>query len=56
MLRRISYYLPSLALRKHRLKIRLRPGYAFWVRGLMDVWVVKETVLDRDYETHGRPI
>ncbi|OAN48256.1 FkbM family methyltransferase [Chloroflexus islandicus] len=72
MLRRISYYLPSLltlwrqienwyllpllALRKHRLRIRLRTGYTFWVRSLMDVWIVKETVLDRDYETYGRPI
>ncbi len=30
--------------------IRLRGGYQFRVRSLMDVWIIKETCLDRQYE------
>lgn len=33
--------------------IRLRNGCRFKVRSLMDVWVVKETCLDRDYEANA---
>lgn len=36
--------------------IRLRNGCRFKVRSLMDVWVVKETCLDRDYETNATAI
>jgi FkbM family methyltransferase len=31
--------------------IRLRNGCAFRVRSFMDLWIIKETCLDRDYET-----
>ncbi len=30
--------------------VRLRGGYAFRVRSFMDLWIIKETCLDRDYE------
>lgn len=33
--------------------LRLRDGSRFYVRGGMDVWVLKETVLDRQYEAGG---
>ena len=36
--------------------IRLKNGCQFKVRGAMDIWIIKETVLDRDYEVHGGPI
>jgi FkbM family methyltransferase len=37
--------------------IRLRrSGVRFRVRGAMDVWIVKETYLDRFYERYGTPI
>jgi len=36
--------------------LRLRNGLRFKVRTLMDVWIIKETCLDRDYEKHGAPI
>ncbi|MBC7225788.1 MAG: FkbM family methyltransferase [Thermoflexales bacterium] len=36
--------------------IRLRNGCRFRVRSLMDVWIVKETCLDRQYELYGTPI
>ena len=37
--------------------IRLRKsGVQFRVRGPMDVWIVKETYLDRFYERYGTPI
>lgn len=32
--------------------VELRNGCRFKVRGLMDVWIVKETCLDQDYESH----
>nr|WP_290668568.1 FkbM family methyltransferase [Ardenticatena sp.] len=66
MMRRIQYYfssiitllmqvenwymLPALTVRKQSSIITLRSGYKFKVRGLMDVWIVKETCLDRLYE------
>jgi FkbM family methyltransferase len=37
-------------------RIRLKNGCEFNVRGAMDIWIIKETVLDRDYEVHGVPI
>ena len=68
MARRLQYYLssiltvlrqvenwhalPGLALRKQPVVLRLRNGCAFKVRSLMDVWIVKETCLDRDYESN----
>jgi FkbM family methyltransferase len=37
--------------------IQLRPsGLRFRVRGPMDIWIIKETCLDRDYERLSRPI
>lgn len=33
--------------------IILRGGLSFKVRSLMDVWIIKETCLDRDYESFG---
>ena len=69
MIHRIKYYLSSiptilgqienwpmllpLLLRKQPVVIRLRNGCKFKVRSLMDVWIVKETCLDLDYETHS---
>lgn len=38
-------------------EVRLRRGgLRFRVRGAMDVWIVKETCLDRDYERIGAPV
>ena len=37
-------------------ELLLRDGTRYLVRSLMDVWIVKETNLDRDYERHGVPI
>jgi len=69
MSQRIKYYLSSiftilgqvenwhvlfsLLLRKQPVVIKLRNGCKFKVRSLMDVWIVKETCLDHDYETHS---
>ncbi len=36
--------------------ICLRNGTRYAVRSLMDVWIIKETNLDRDYERYGVPI
>lgn len=36
--------------------IRLRNGCQFNVRDAMDIWIIKETILDRDYEKHGVPL
>lgn len=33
--------------------LKLRTGLQFHARTLMDVWIIKETCLDHDYETHG---
>ncbi|MEM8533473.1 MAG: FkbM family methyltransferase [Chloroflexota bacterium] len=38
------------------LLITLRNGSQFWVRSPMDIWIIKETCLDRDYEANGTPI
>lgn len=72
MMQRIEYYLSSvptiigqiknwyacfgLLLNKRPIVIRLRNGCQFKLRSLMDIWVVKETCLDRDYEAHATPI
>jgi len=72
MIRRIGYYLSSvptllgqirnwpiclgLLFNKKPVVIRLRNGCQFKVRSLMDVWVVKETCLDRDYEANATAI
>lgn len=68
MIRRGIYYLASMPtilgqirnwyvcfgflLNKKSAVIRLRNGCQFRVRGLMDVWIVKETCLDRAYESN----
>jgi FkbM family methyltransferase len=36
--------------------VRLRDGSSFRVRSLMDLWIVKETCLDRDYEKNLPPL
>lgn len=38
------------------LRIALRTGLKFYVRSLMDIWIIKETCLDRDYERIAVPI
>jgi FkbM family methyltransferase len=38
------------------LQITLHDGLRFNVRGRMDIWIIKETCLDRDYERVGVPI
>jgi FkbM family methyltransferase len=69
---RLSYYLASLPtlltgirnwpacltlpFRRAPLILQLQNGLRFQVRTLMDVWIIKETCLDRDYETHGTVI
>ncbi|MDY6874649.1 MAG: FkbM family methyltransferase [Chloroflexota bacterium] len=69
MIGRIQYYLSSIPtilgqvenwymllpilLRKQPVVIGLRNGCKFQVRSLMDVWIVKETCLDRDYESNS---
>ena len=71
MISRINYYLTSLLTLIIQIKnwhvlwtlpltknliIELRNGLQFKVHSLMDVWIIKETCLDRDYETHGAVI
>jgi FkbM family methyltransferase len=72
MIARIKYYLSSipivlgqvvnwhelllLPLTRRPLLLRLRSGLTLKVRSLMDVWIVKETCLDRTYEVYGTPI
>lgn len=72
MIRRIGYYLSSiptilgqirnwyvcfgLLLNKKPVVVRLKSGCQFKVRSLMDVWIIKETCLDHDYESHAIPI
>lgn len=67
MINRIGYYLSSmptifgqirnwyvcfaLLFSKKPVVIRLKNGCQFKVRNLMDVWIIKETCLDRDYES-----
>jgi len=46
----------TLPFRRTPLILRLRSGLRFKIRTLMDVWIIKETCLDRDYEKHGAPI
>ena len=43
-------------LQKRPFILQLKNGIQFQVRTLMDVWIIKETCLDRDYETHGTPL
>ncbi len=72
MMSRIKYYLASiptlfkqinnwhlffpLLLGRRRVVIRLRAGCKFKVRSLMDVWIIKETCLDREYESQSTQI
>ncbi|MCS7062379.1 MAG: FkbM family methyltransferase [Anaerolineae bacterium] len=46
----------SLLLRQGPATLRLRGGLSLTVSSLMDAWIVKETCLDRVYETHSAPI
>ena len=36
--------------------VKLRNGQKVKVRSLMDIWIIKETCLDKDYEVNGVPI
>lgn len=72
MIARLRYYLASiptllmgirnwpvlltLPFRRTPAVIELRSGLRYRVSTLMDVWIIKETCLDRDYETHGTRI
>jgi FkbM family methyltransferase len=61
LIREIRNWSEIIALAFHKSKekthrIQLRDGSAFEVRTLMDVWVLKETCLDRQYETFGTDI
>ncbi|MBN2003586.1 MAG: FkbM family methyltransferase [Anaerolineae bacterium] len=47
------WVLLPLALGKSNVIIHLKNGCQFKVRSLMDVWIIKETCLDRDYEVNG---
>lgn len=71
-MRRIGYYLSSiptilgqiknwyvclgLLVSKKPVIIRLKSGCQFKVRSVMDVWIIKETCLDRDYESNATAI
>jgi FkbM family methyltransferase len=46
----------TLAVRRRTCIVRFRDGPALACRDRMDLWVAKETCLDRDYEVHGTPI
>lgn len=48
-----NWYTLPLLLLKRPIVIRLRNGCQFKVRSFMDVWIVKETCLDRDYESNN---
>jgi FkbM family methyltransferase len=41
---------------KRPVLIRLRNGLSYYARSAMDIWVIKEAVLDRDYERLGVPL
>jgi len=43
------YEIARILFGSRRVVIRLRNGYRFKVRSLMDVWIIKETCLDRVY-------
>jgi FkbM family methyltransferase len=50
------YAIPALVWGERPFIVHLRNGLQFRVRSLMDVWIIKETCLDRDYEVHGTEI
>lgn len=41
---------------RSEIPIELENGSRFKVRSVMDIWIIKETCLDRDYERYGCPI
>ncbi len=45
--------IPTLLFSKKPIVLKLKNGRSFKVRNVMDVWIVKETCLDRDYEVNG---
>src|SRR5712692_6064311 len=47
---------PALAARRPTVVELRHPALRFHVRGLMDLWIIKETCLDRDYETIGEEL
>ena len=47
------FEIPALLFRKQPIVLKLKNGRFFKVRNVMDVWIVKETCLDRDYEVNG---
>lgn len=50
------YELAKIPLNKKPVVLRLRNGLRLKVRSLMDVWITKETCLDRGYETYSTGI
>ncbi|MCA9946748.1 MAG: FkbM family methyltransferase [Anaerolineales bacterium] len=69
MISKLNYYLSSiptllgniqswgallqLLVQRRAVVMKFRNGLSVKVRSLMDVWIVKETCLDRDYEVYG---
>ncbi|MBZ0111840.1 MAG: FkbM family methyltransferase [Thermoanaerobaculia bacterium] len=47
------WILPWLPFANRSMTVELRSGLRFLVRGPLDLWILKEVVLDRDYEVHG---
>jgi FkbM family methyltransferase len=47
---------PVLAARRPTVVELRHPALRFHVRSLMDLWIIKETCLDRDYETIGESL
>ena len=53
---RLSIIRKFIGILSEPLIITLKTGERFKVRSAMDIWVIKETCLDRDYEVHGVPL
>ncbi len=43
----------AIAARRGPVLLEMADGSRYWVKTFMDVWIIKETVLDRDYERYG---
>lgn len=56
MFPRLKIIATFLGLNRQPFVIRLSNGLEFHVRTAMDIWVIKETCLDRDYEQYGVPL
>jgi hypothetical protein len=54
LLTQIDFWTIPLLLLRKPVRISTRSGLRFYVANLMDVWLMKEVVLDRQYEEHRR--